>query len=233
MATTWQLFMLQQFDSQIDELNQILANMDRGQALEEEKQQLLQKQQELSEQHKQNQIQIKDRELKLQSLITQKKNVEKKLFEGANPKELEGWQKELQNLTQQVDALETEVLAELEGVDTFKNNQAELESQIKQKDHLIKQKVDNLENEIAAIKAQIAECQEKREKMAAQIEMPILKKYEDLREKKGGIAVVKVNKVNCGGCYMNLPLPLLNKVKSRSVEFCNSCGRILHPESQD
>jgi len=233
MATTWQLFMLQQFDSQLDELNQSLANMDRGEALEEEKRLLRAQQQELAEKQKQEQLGIKDKELKLQSQIAHKKQVEKKLFEEGNPKELEGWRKELETVNQQVDALETEVLGELDGIDALQREQDGLEAEIRERDRLIQQKIDNLEKDMDEIRVKIQEVQDKKAKMVPQIEAAILKKYEELREKRGGIAVVKVNKGNCGGCFMNLPLPLLNKVKARNIEFCNNCGRILHPESQD
>ena len=67
--------------------------------------------------------------------------------------------------------------------------------------------------------------------MAAQVEPPLLQRYETLRQAKGGRAVAKVERDLCQGCRMSLPTQLRQRVRSgRQAVNCSSCGRMLFAE---
>jgi len=242
MASTWQLFKLQEFDSRLDDLQKKIQALESGEALEKEKKHQLEELEKIKNKIKNEQAKIKDKELKFQSISDQKQKVENKLFKGdtTNPKELSAWQEELNLLKNQIDTLETELLEDMDQLDGLKNEQKTKEEQIKNLEQNMAEQEEFLQKELRELNRQIENTQGLREKMASQIEEEILEKYESLRKRKEGLAVVKVNFSKsktalvgvCGGCFMNLPTPLLDRVKNRRIEFCTHCGRILHPDNE-
>ena len=55
--------------------------------------------------------------------------------------------------------------------------------------------------------------------------------YESLLSRKGGVAVVRVNRGVCQGCRVRLPLRELSRLRSSDgLVLCSSCGRILLAE---
>lgn len=56
----------------------------------------------------------------------------------------------------------------------------------------------------------------------------LVKRYQALREKRQGIAVVEAREGNCSGCNMNLPPQLFNSLyRSENLVLCPHCQRML------
>ena len=63
----------------------------------------------------------------------------------------------------------------------------------------------------------------------ANINAEIFKRYQRIREKKDGVAVVPVADGFCGGCSIALPPQLINDVlKGEDLVACRNCLRILY-----
>ncbi|MBI5286580.1 MAG: hypothetical protein HY878_03195 [Deltaproteobacteria bacterium] len=76
--------------------------------------------------------------------------------------------------------------------------------------------------------------QKEREGFAVGLPPSLLKRYETLREKRQGIAVVPVKNGTCQGCYMNVPPQLYIQVRSQNeIISCPHCHRILYFETLD
>jgi len=80
---------------------------------------------------------------------------------------------------------------------------------------------------------------QRREEIAKKISPAILRKYELLREKKGGIGIAAVDKGVCEGCFMAVPPQLYNELqKDNRFYECPHCKRIIyfkriyHPEEE-
>jgi len=70
-----------------------------------------------------------------------------------------------------------------------------------------------------------------REEAAKAIPEDGLSLYESLLLRKGGVAVVRVNRGVCQGCRVRLPLREISRLRSSDgVVSCSSCGRILLAE---
>lgn len=68
-----------------------------------------------------------------------------------------------------------------------------------------------------------------RDKVSKDIRKDILSKYNFLREKRGGIAIVEVKNAVCTGCNMNVPAQLFNELlRSDKIYFCPSCQRLIY-----
>ena len=78
---------------------------------------------------------------------------------------------------------------------------------------------------------EIEELTREREEMAKSIPEEDLSLYESLLSRKGGVAVVRVNRGVCQGCRVQLPLREISLLRSSDgLVSCSSCGRLLLAE---
>lgn len=72
----------------------------------------------------------------------------------------------------------------------------------------------------------------KKKKVQKTIEERLVKAYSDLRlVSKNGLAVVKVDRGACGGCFNSITAQHHLNIKMRKdILFCENCGRILVPD---
>ena len=83
---------------------------------------------------------------------------------------------------------------------------------------------------MAEIEAKIAELRAERDKLAAEVKPDVLKRYGNIRMRRG-LAVVSVRNGTCQGCNMNIPPQLYNVLqRGQTVETCPSCHRIIYWE---
>lgn len=88
--------------------------------------------------------------------------------------------------------------------------------------------LDQLDQEIATDAAA-------KETTVKAIPASLLKRYEALRERRQGVAVVAARAGNCAGCNMNLPPQLYNSLfRGDDLVLCPHCQRmlVLHTEAQ-
>ncbi|MFZ3072150.1 MAG: C4-type zinc ribbon domain-containing protein [Thermodesulfobacteriota bacterium] len=76
----------------------------------------------------------------------------------------------------------------------------------------------------------ISEKKELREKLASSIDKSLLKKYETIKSKRGGIGIITVKDSVCRACFMQIPPQLFIQLQRGSGELitCPHCHRILY-----
>jgi len=81
---------------------------------------------------------------------------------------------------------------------------------------------------IAEIEKDIAARTTQQKDMRNRLDAGLLKKYDRIRKKRNGLALVGTSKGVCQGCHMNLPPQVVNNIM-RNVEimYCPNCQRIL------
>jgi predicted nucleic acid-binding Zn-ribbon protein len=88
-----------------------------------------------------------------------------------------------------------------------------------------------LENEIKEANARINDLQQKRRHYEEGIDKKILERYNYLLENRHGLAIVSLKNGTCGGCFMDLPAEVINRIKQyKDIVFCEMCARILYLE---
>lgn len=155
---------------------------------------------------------------------------EDKLYGGkvTNPKELRGLQAEVRSLKKKKDALETELLEEMESQDEIKSRDEGLQAEIERLQVEIDEKQRMIDAELAEIRSELSDLEGKRSALRADIDEEILELYDGLLESRHGLAVVKVSDGVCQGCRVELPgIEFDRFLKSETVFTCTNCGRIL------
>ena len=95
-------------------------------------------------------------------------------------------------------------------------------------DKQLAQEKKKINGEAAKLNEQKEAFAKQREAMVKNFSPSLLKKYDMLRERRNGRAVVAVINGVCQGCFMNIPPQQFNNLlKGDKMLFCPTCNRIL------
>ena len=224
------LISIQAKDTELDQCRALLDNVpiriaEIEKNLENEKQSLAVLKQE------QAQLQLKRREEEL--TLSEKENAIRKHQQELNAiKTNEAFKSllsEIEHAKTEKDILETEILNILEQVD-----QARLQEKERQKESAEYQKrsdaeIQALKEEQKRLEGEMAQKTDERAQLAQQLSPEILERYEYIRSRRSGLAMVPVQGESCGGCHMELPTHIIVEIKKQGQPvLCESCQRILY-----
>ena len=227
------LYQVQQLDTRIFELRDRIDNHPLRaelQVLEEEERGLESELREAEASLQESRKKMARLESEVQALEEKTRKEEEKLYGGkvTNPKELRGLQAEVRSLGKQKDALETELLEEMERQEELKGGAEALRSRLEELQREARQKRDDLEGEVARLEEELAALEEERDGLRSGIDVDLLELYDRLLSAKQNLAVVKVLDGVCQGCRVELPGKDYDRfLKSEDVFRCTNCGRIL------
>ena len=174
-----------------------------------------------------------DAELESQSLKTRIEDSERRLMGGAvtNPKELEALQASVEALGRQRMAVEDHGVEALLMVE-------ELTTSLAEKQRVLAAAQTNWETEQADLIAEETKLKrnylvlkKQRAQLVHTLDQSLLKRYDTIRSRKGGVAVAELKGNNCSACNVTVPTGVASSARnpeSRSLTLCPSCGRILY-----
>ena len=87
----------------------------------------------------------------------------------------------------------------------------------------------NLQQEQNELALRLHELLAARKKQVALIEGPLLAEYEQLRERKGGVAVAGLVDNRCTGCHLTVSANKVKRAEPGEIVTCGGCGRIMNP----
>ena len=177
------------------------------------------------------QAEQKNADLEIQSLSTRIDETDTQLMSGSitNHKELESLQASLESLKRQKEVVEGRIVEALEKIESLT---ARLES-IRTKFESLKsdwtEKATALQGEGKKLQGQFELLKQKRESLTKTLDKDSLALYEQLRKRKGGVAVAPLQGDTCGACNMQVPSGVISSARVAESEpvYCPSCGRIL------
>ena len=139
-------------------------------------------------------------------------------------------QREIEQRREGLTTREGEIAKLVEAVDAKKKLLADKAGDVEALKASIAKDEEAAKARMAEIEAQIAEQRAERDKLAAAVKPEVLKRYGNIRMRRG-LAVVSVRNGTCQGCNMNIP-PQLYIVIQRglTIETCPSCHRIIYWE---
>ena len=175
-----------------------------------------------------------DKEKELRGNIESAKKTKNRLLEVKTNKEYEAMLKEIENINKKNSSIEDEIINLLEETEkagtTLKEREAERVEYIKNNERnitKIDEEIDSIDVLLKKMLAEDATCREI-------IKPDLIKKYDLIKEKRNGQAVVPVWKEVCGGCHMNIPPQLYIELqKYEKVRLCPNCNRIIYWEDRE
>ncbi len=155
---------------------------------------------------------------------------EKALYSGRvkDPREQLAMQQHVESLKRHLETLEERALEAMIALEQSQKTLEQLKKTFEtQKAEWLRKRTD-LEKEQEAIVAHARALKMRRESVLKQLDPREIERYERMRKKLGGLAVVKLSNRSCGGCGASLPTSVVQQVRSGEMVQCPICGRLLY-----
>ena len=168
---------------------------------------------------------IKDSETLIEKYNKQQMKVRNNREFDAINKELEFQALEIQLANKKITSFESDLDENGDKIKLVK-------AKIRERKKFLKNKKDELDVIIKSTEKDEAKFNSQKKKISKGIEDRLLNIYNNLRTtSKNGLAVVKVDRGACGGCFSSITAQHNLNIKLRKdILFCENCGRILVPD---
>ena len=233
MTLVADLFALQEIDSQIDQrvaaLEELRTRFGESEEAAEVRAEIAEHAAGLPD------LEARQRDLDLQvaSLREKAAPVERKLYDGSvtSPKELTDLQRDLEQIARQRGGVEEELLSVLEQVEAKRAGVQAATARLEQVESEWAAAQAGFRADEARLEGELAVLRERRAAQAARIPAAPVTSYDRLRQRRKGVAVVKVERGACLGCRLTVPTVILQRARSGmnpSPVQCPSCERMLY-----
>lgn len=231
MSRARQLYELQAVDLEIEARREALVRVESrlGQsgALVEIRAALAREEERLAELERSQRL----GEWEVEDLRSKAALLEQKLYGGSvrNPKELVSLQQQVEFLKATKRRQEDSVLDIMTQVEATQSRVATIRRELERMEGNWREEQSSLSREQAELTASLASLEQRREDLVARIDGASLELYQDLRMKRQGRAVAKVEQGMCQGCRIVLPMTELQRARiGQELVQCSSCERILY-----
>jgi uncharacterized protein len=221
---------LQDVDSMIDRLNRRLTEIRAALHETDELKTARSALRAAEESVSQKRAQRKDLEVADAALETRVKEAERRLYSGVvkNPKELLDLQNDIASSKRQKDTLDDQLFAAMVALE-------EAEAGLKAcSDTLLKVEAEwrasqgDLASELTQLEQELVERTATQTEARAKLSAPDLAQYDQLRRRKGGVAVVEMEGSVCGACGVRVTAHILQQLsQADQLGRCGNCERIL------
>ena len=155
---------------------------------------------------------------------------EGRLYDGTvrNPKELKGIQQEVEGLRKHLTEQEDAQLALLGRLEEVTGSLTSKRADLAEKTATWKAEQDDLRRQEAELEKEIARVDASRQDAAGRVAAPTLTQYDQIRRRRQGKAVARIERGVCTGCRITLPAAVLQRSRNvNALVQCPSCERIL------
>ena len=140
--------------------------------------------------------------------------------------------KEIEEIKKANKSREDEIVTAMEETDAVENDikarQVEADG--------IQKEIEVEETHLARIESEldgrISALEDQRQTITKDARQDLLSRYQFLRDKRGGVAIVSVTNAVCNGCHMNIPPQLFNELlRDEKIHYCPICQRLIYTEN--
>jgi hypothetical protein len=176
--------------------------------------------------------QLRVLELEVQSLQQKRAKVEADLYGGRirNPKELESMQDEGSALDRARGRLEDEMLSLLDEVERLEPEERAAGATLEAAQAALSRQTSWFQQAAAEVEQEMTDLAGRRASLLSDLDESLVRRYDRLRERKGGVAIVAVHNGICDGCHVAVPDRLVRRLEDdpETLAACDGCGRLLY-----
>lgn len=224
------LYDLQQVDSELARLREVLAGLETGDALQAEIAAAEAQMASLLERHHGTEKESLDHDLELKTLEEKRTRFQRQLYGGTvhNPRQLADLQGEVEMLSREIGKLEDRILELMDALEQERSEIGAGEAHLAELRGRLQVVRDKHQSTGTRLRGELAALDERRRELAGRVPGPLLKRYEQIRARQANLGVVKVTATTCPGCRIALPSETLKALEADSgTQTCENCGRIL------
>lgn len=178
----------------------------------------------------------KQRDLKagLEDAQARIKDRQNKMMQVQTSREHQALLKEIEEYKKQIKASEERTLQLMAEAEETEKKAEELISLCAGEKELLTEETENAKKAVSRIATRKKTVLDRRETLTPELRPGTLKRYDMLRQKRSGAAVVPTKNGICQGCFMTIPPQQENEVrKGEKLNFCPTCQRILYFLAED
>ena len=159
----------------------------------------------------------------------------RRLFDVKTNKEYQSILKEIETLEAKNSRMEDEIISLLDELDHLETAVKAKEDELNVSRQRFEEQKAKLAQELNSLAEELTVCLRKSDEIKGKIPAELLRKYEQIKGIRRGLAVVSVWKEVCDGCHMSIPPQLYNELqKSKTtLHTCPNCNRILYWENRN
>ncbi len=225
------IYALQQIDTLIQRAKRAQSVLDNGTEATRQSEAAHDLSAQKTSEHHRISGELKDSELKLETLEAKRKSYQQKLYQGSvtNTRELANIEKEIEALGRQRSDLDGRVLELMEVSEQAQEALTAAQAEAKRAEGHRADILASYRARYDTLSLELSDYNRQRQERSGAVEdKALLKRYEDIRVKMGGVGIARLEGNACGGCHMTLPSTLLKAVKDNAaVQTCDNCGRLL------
>ena len=137
--------------------------------------------------------------------------------------------KEIEDAKKSAKENEEKIVAIMVSIEQLTAQMNEEKNLLKGEKELVAEETEKVRANIEAINKGKKDKDGQRGEQAMQIKTSTLRKYDTLRQRRNGLAVVNVVDGVCQGCFMSLPPQLFNRLlRGDELLDCPTCQRMIH-----
>ena len=224
------LFALQTQDKQLDQLQQKIDHIPS--AIESIRATLATAKLQLDELHQRFlkvQAGKKEKEIEMADKEAAIKKHEKELNQIKSNNAYKALMSEIAKAKDAVSVCEDGILNLMEDIDDLGEEEKKIKQSLKDLEADCGKKILGLEEQKKGLELEFAAQSDVRQGKLAGIPEEMLQRYDNLRKRKHGVAMVAVSGGSCGGCGMTLPQQIIiDVIRAERIVQCESCQRILY-----
>jgi predicted nucleic acid-binding Zn-ribbon protein len=178
----------------------------------------------------------RDLEGRLAAAETKMKDRRMRITRIRNDKELGLAKREVEMLKEETGAIETELMQVLEQTEVATAKATAAEEELARLTTARETEAGELRDTISRLSSDIERDKARRDELITGVDGELRRRYEMIFSRRGGVAVVQIQRGTCTGCHMNIPPQLFNQIqRNEQVFLCPNCQRILdwQPERED
>lgn len=225
----FKLLELQEIDNQVDALDRARRDYPAQIALIDQEIEEARKQ--IQEQRAKREELEKDQrrhERELTAASADLKKHQDRLYEVKTNREYDALQVEIEACRSRVSEHENAILAAEETLEGLIPAIQSLEESCAEAEKERLKRRESLSQKLNSIGAEVEQRQERRKAVRVHVHPQGLAAYDRLRKGRSGLAVVRLVKGACGGCFQEIPPQRASEVRRNNrIILCESCGRIL------
>jgi len=224
------LIELQKIDLEVLKIEKNMQEIPQSlKKVQKEKDQLIQKLEDLNHlvEEKKKQKDLFEEELKQE--YQRLKSTQSRLIHIRGTREYQLLLREIEEIKKTNKQKEEEILKLMEEIENLEKEKEKLEKEMEKTESLFQEEKQKFDSFCAKLSENKENLLKKREEVAKKIPSNLLRKYEALKQKKGGIGIAPVDNYVCEGCHMAIPPQLYNELQRDNRYYeCPHCKRLIY-----
>ncbi|MCA9563524.1 MAG: hypothetical protein KC561_08540 [Myxococcales bacterium] len=176
----------------------------------------------------------KEKAEELASVDARQKDSKVRLAKVSNTKEYAAIEQEIENYKRQAAQLEEELVQLMEAIEATKASMEEKQAKIDSLSEEVDGERGRAEQRFNDLDEALTAQTSERDEMASRLPKALVRRYDFIRGRRDGLAIVSCVNGACQGCFMHLPPQQFIEVqRGQEMVSCPSCQRILFHDPQD